>query len=62
MISEGLNMFSNQFTVLANLGGIPSGVVPAGDIGGIPTGLQVMGNAFEDQRVLDVMYGFEGYR
>ncbi len=47
------------FTVLANLAGIPAGVVPAGKVDGIPTGLQVMGRALEDQKVLDVMYGFE---
>lgn len=47
------------FTVLANLAGIPAGTVPAGKAGGIPTGLQVMGRALEDQKVLDVMAGFE---
>lgn len=47
------------FTVIANLSGIPAGVVPAGRVDGIPTGLQVMGRTLEDQKVLDVMYGFE---
>lgn len=47
------------FTVLANLAGIPAGSVPCGNVDGIPTGLQIMGNALDDQKVLDVMYGFE---
>ncbi len=47
------------FTVIANLAGIPAGTVPAGMIDGIPTGLQVMGKPLDDQRVLNVMYGFE---
>lgn len=50
------------FTVLANLAGIPAGTVPAGRVGGIPTGLQVMGDALSDQKVLDVMAGFEELR
>ena len=47
------------FTVTANLAGIPAGVVPCGKVNEIPTGLQVMGNALDDQKVLNVMYGFE---
>ncbi len=49
------------FTVLANLAGIPAGVVPAGETDSIPTGLHVMGKPLGDQKVLDVMYGFEQY-
>ena len=49
------------FTVLANLAGIPAGVVPAGETDHIPTGLQVMGKPLQDQKVLNVMYGFEQY-
>jgi len=47
------------FTVVANLAGIPAGVVPAGKIDGIPTGLQFMGKSLDDQKVLNAMYGFE---
>lgn len=47
------------FTVIANLAGIPAGVVPAGKVGGIPTGLQIMGDVLCDQKVLNVMAGLE---
>ncbi len=47
------------FTVPANLSGVPAGSVPAGDVSGIPTGLQIIGKPLEEQKVLDVMAGFE---
>lgn len=60
-ISDPMVMYAYDiFTVPANLAGIPSGVVPAGKAEGIPTGLQFMGKALDDQKVLNVMYGFEG--
>jgi len=47
------------FTTPVNLAGLPSGCVPAGKADGIPTGLQVIGKPLGDQKVLDVMCGFE---
>jgi len=59
-ISDPMVMYAYDiFTVLANLAGIPAGVVPAGRADRIPTGLQFMGKALGDQKVLNAMYGFE---
>jgi aspartyl-tRNA(Asn)/glutamyl-tRNA(Gln) amidotransferase subunit A len=54
-----VNYAYDVFTVPANLAGVPAGTVPAGDVNGIPTGLQVIGKPLEDQKVLDLMAGFE---
>ncbi|MBW9223405.1 Asp-tRNA(Asn)/Glu-tRNA(Gln) amidotransferase subunit GatA [Methanothermococcus sp. SCGC AD-155-E23] len=46
-------------TVPANLCGMCAGVVRCGEINGIPVGLQIMGKPFEDEKVLNIMIGFE---
>lgn len=59
-IEDPMVMYAyDVFTAPVNLAGIPAGVVPAGEVNGIPTGLQVIGNALDDQKVLNVMQGFE---
>jgi aspartyl-tRNA(Asn)/glutamyl-tRNA(Gln) amidotransferase subunit A len=59
-IKDPMVMYAyDVFTVPVNLAGTPAGTVPAGRVDGIPTGLQVMGKALDDQRVLNVMHGFE---
>jgi aspartyl-tRNA(Asn)/glutamyl-tRNA(Gln) amidotransferase subunit A len=59
-ITDPMVMYAyDVFTTPVNLAGFPAGSVPAGDVGGIPTGLQVIGKPLEDQRVLNVMAGFE---
>jgi len=49
-------MYLNDiFTVPANLAGIPALSVPAGTTAdGLPLGLQIMGRAFDEERVLRV--------
>ncbi len=42
------------YTVSVNLAGIPAISLPAGKIGGLPIGLQIIGNHFEENKVLAV--------
>ena len=60
MIKDPMVMYAYDiFTVPVNLSGNPSGTVPCGNVDGIPMGLQIIGKPLEDQKVLNVMYGFE---
>jgi len=62
-IEDPLVMYAyDVFTVPVNLAGIPAGVVPIDKVNGIPTALQFIGNALDDQKVLNVMYGFENLK
>ena len=44
---------------LANFSGMPSITVPCGFVDGMPIGVNIMGNIFEDEKVLDIAYGLE---
>ena len=46
-------------TVIANIAGIPAGVIKAGDFNGIPVGLQFHGKAIEDAKVIRAMSAYE---
>jgi aspartyl-tRNA(Asn)/glutamyl-tRNA(Gln) amidotransferase subunit A len=59
-IDDPLQMYlSDVYTVPLNLAGLPGISVPCGFAGGLPVGLQIVGRAFDEQRVLDVAYAFE---
>jgi aspartyl-tRNA(Asn)/glutamyl-tRNA(Gln) amidotransferase subunit A len=51
---------SDIFTLSANLAGIPGISLPCGfSADGLPIGLQVLGKHFDEERLLQVAYGFE---
>jgi aspartyl-tRNA(Asn)/glutamyl-tRNA(Gln) amidotransferase subunit A len=60
-IEDPLVMYGyDLLTVPANLAGIPSGVIKAGDVGGIPVGLQIQAKPMDEQKILNLMYALEG--
>ncbi len=47
------------YTLAANLAGLPGMSVPAGLVGGRPVGLQLIGNYFDEARLLNVGHRFQ---
>ncbi|MDH3887826.1 MAG: Asp-tRNA(Asn)/Glu-tRNA(Gln) amidotransferase subunit GatA [Gammaproteobacteria bacterium] len=45
---------SDTYTIAVNLAGLPAMSIPAGFSGGLPVGLHVVGNYFEEARLLNV--------
>lgn len=60
-VNDPLTMYlSDIFTLSANLAGIPGISVPCGfSSDGLPIGLQILGKHFDEDRLLQVAYGFE---
>src|SRR5699024_5965718 len=48
-----------RYTIPGSSPGIPSISLPCGFSDGLPVGLQVFGDLFQEQNVLDVAYAFE---
>ncbi len=61
MAGDPLQMYmSDILSVSANLAGIPALSVPAGlDSSGLPIGLQIMGNHFEEQKIINIAAAVE---
>jgi aspartyl-tRNA(Asn)/glutamyl-tRNA(Gln) amidotransferase subunit A len=59
--SDPLQMYlSDIFTISVNLAGLPGLSLPCGfDRGGMPIGLQIVGRAFEEEKVLQAAYAYE---
>ncbi len=47
------------FTISANLAGIPGMSIPAGKVNGLPVGLQLLGNYFDEARLLNLAHQFQ---
>jgi aspartyl-tRNA(Asn)/glutamyl-tRNA(Gln) amidotransferase subunit A len=63
-VEDPLQMYlADVFTVSANLAGLPGISVPCGlDAQGLPIGVQLMGAAFDENRLLDVAAAYEDAR
>ena len=60
-VDDPLKMYlSDIFTLSVNLAGIPGISVPCGfSPEGLPIGLQILGNHFDEEKILKVAYNFE---
>jgi aspartyl-tRNA(Asn)/glutamyl-tRNA(Gln) amidotransferase subunit A len=47
------------FTISTNLAGLPGMSLPAGLINGLPIGMQLIGNYFEESKLLNVAHRFQ---
>lgn len=57
---DPVTMYLNDiYTIGVNLAGLPAVSVPAGEISGLPVGMQLIGNYFEEGRLLNVAHQFQ---
>ena len=55
-----LQMYLNDiYTVPVNIAGIPALSMPSGHVDGLPLGLQIMGDYFKEQEILNIAYAVE---
>jgi aspartyl-tRNA(Asn)/glutamyl-tRNA(Gln) amidotransferase subunit A len=50
---------SDIFTIAVNLAGLPALSMPAGQSDGLPVGMQLIGNHFDEARLLGAAHGFQ---
>lgn len=50
---------SDIYTISLNLAGLPGMSIPAGQINGLPVGLQLIGNYFEEAKLLNIAHQFQ---
>ena len=50
---------SDIYTVAVNLAGLPGISVPAGLVNGLPVGMQIIGNYFNEARLLNIAHRYQ---
>ena len=59
-VDDPVAMYLNDiYTIAANLAGLPGMSIPVAQVGGLPVGLQVVGNYFEEGRLLNTAHRFQ---
>ncbi|OBS08031.1 Asp-tRNA(Asn)/Glu-tRNA(Gln) amidotransferase subunit GatA [Acidihalobacter prosperus] len=59
-VDDPVSMYlSDIYTIAVNLAGLPGMSVPAGFADGLPVGLQIVGNYFEEGRMLNAAHRFQ---
>jgi aspartyl-tRNA(Asn)/glutamyl-tRNA(Gln) amidotransferase subunit A len=58
--ADPVAMYLNDiYTIAANLAGIPALSMPGGFVNGLPVGVQLMGNYFDESRLLNVAHQYQ---
>jgi aspartyl-tRNA(Asn)/glutamyl-tRNA(Gln) amidotransferase subunit A len=58
--ADPVAMYLNDiYTIAANLAGIPAMSIPGGFVDGLPVGVQLMGNYFDEARLLNVAHQYQ---
>ena len=50
---------SDMYTIAVNLAGLPGASIPAGFVNNMPVGLQIIGNYFDEARILNVAHQYQ---
>jgi aspartyl-tRNA(Asn)/glutamyl-tRNA(Gln) amidotransferase subunit A len=50
---------SDIYTIAVNLAGLPGMSIPAGFVNGLPVGLQIVGNYFDEARLLNIAHRYQ---
>jgi len=59
-VDDPISMYlSDIFTIAVNLAGIPAMSIPVGFANGMPVGMQIMGNYFEESKLLNVAHQYQ---
>ncbi len=59
-IDDPITMYlSDIYTIAVNLAGLPGMSIPAGFVNGLPVGLQIIGNHFDEARLLNVAHRYQ---
>ena len=59
-LNDPISMYlSDIYTVSVNLAGLPAISVPAGFVNNLPVGMQLIGNYFEESRLLNIAHQFQ---
>ena len=63
-LSDPLKMYLGDiYTISANLAGLPGICLPCGtDSRGLPIGLQLLGDCFQEKKIIQTAYTYEGVR
>lgn len=50
---------SDIYTIAVNLAGLPGASIPAGFVNGLPIGMQLIGNLFDEAKLLNIAHGYQ---